>query len=101
MKRFIYSSYTKFVALVLIVCSLAFALNLVLDTIYTYTNEQQLYGFEESFESSRYFAAFLNDPSGAVYNAYSQYHHQHNSEYCLPFPMNEELQKLNLQKMNL
>ncbi len=75
MKRFIYSSYTKFIAIVLVVCSLAFALNLVLDTIYTYTNEQQLYGFEESFESSRYFAAFLNDPFGAVYNAYSQYHH--------------------------
>lgn len=75
MKRFIYSTYTKFVALVLVICTVAFAANVVLDTIYTYTNEYQLYGFEESFEKSRYLEAALSDPSGAVDNAYAQYYH--------------------------
>ena len=101
MKRFIYSSYTKFAVLVLVVCSLAFAANVVLDTIYIYTNEYQLYGFEESFEKSRYFAAILNDPSGYVDNAYAQYYHSEDkTDMSVEDNLKTALEYLDASKIN-
>lgn len=76
MKRFIYSTYTKFAALVLIALCVAFGVNVVFDTISRYNNEEvHLYGFEEDFEHARYFSAILNDPSAHVYNVYSAAYH--------------------------
>lgn len=70
MKKFIYSGYTKFLAVVLFIVAIVFGALTVTNAIATYFNEEErIYGFESSFSESRHFSHLLDAPESAVFNA--------------------------------
>ncbi len=74
MKKIIYSSITKFLALLLLVASVLAALNFAIDGVASYTNEEpDVYGFEDSFENTSYFSWMLTEPVEYVCGAFTMY----------------------------
>lgn len=83
MKKLIYSSYTKFIAVVAIILCGVLAVNVVVDTASWFMSEdEQIYGFEDSFDKSDYFTLMLYEPGEIVREAYNAFdRHQNESEY--------------------
>ncbi len=78
MKKFLYSNYTKTIAVLLFIVSIVLGALTVTNGIAEYCNERELiYGFESDFNEARHFETLLVAPEGAVFNAvhdlYSQF----------------------------
>ena len=71
MKRFLYSPYTKAIAVILFVLSLALGALCAVDGIAELSKEETIvYRFENSFSESRYLQEILYDPELIVTNIY-------------------------------
>lgn len=75
MKKIAYSSYTKFIAVILIVVCAIFCVNTLIDGIMEYESLDMphIYGFESDFTESGYFASLLYIPDNIFYNEYQRY----------------------------
>lgn len=82
MKRFLYSSYTKFIAVVLFILCFVFGTLIITDGLLEFYNEEQIiYHFEADFSQSQYMAYLINDVEYILYDAYNT---------TTGFPLNEE-----------
>lgn len=80
MKKIIYSSYTKFIALLLSVLCIALGVNTLIDTIARYDNEEiPLYSFSDSLENSPFFSSYLYDLNVSVHNAFDAFYKNQNT----------------------
>ena len=71
MKRIVYSSVTKFIAVILFVVSVVFGALAVSDGIIEfYTDDEFIYNFESDFSDSLYISYLLNEPENVIFNAY-------------------------------
>lgn len=71
MKKFIYSSYTKFIAALLFITSIVFAALTVTSGVTEFMNEKvQIYDFEANFSQSRHMSFLLDEPENAIFNVY-------------------------------
>lgn len=75
MKKIAYSSYTKFIATILIVVCAVLCVNTLIDGIMEYEslNMPHIYGFESDFTESGYFSSLLYIPDNIFYNEYQSY----------------------------
>ncbi len=70
MKKFLYSNYTKTIAVLLLIASVVLDALTVTNGIAEYFNEKELiYGFESNFNEARHFSSLLDAPESAVFNA--------------------------------
>ena len=71
MKRFVYSAYTKFAAVILAAACVVFGLYIVLDAAIAVERSETglVYSFEEDFRESGRIASLLRTPEGEVFNA--------------------------------
>jgi len=70
-KRIVFSSVTKFIAVVLFVVSIVLGALAVSDGIIEFYNDDEfIYNFESDFSQSRYISYLLNEPEIVVFNAY-------------------------------
>ncbi|MBE7030978.1 MAG: HAMP domain-containing histidine kinase [Ruminococcaceae bacterium] len=75
MKKFLYSNYTKTIAVLLFIVSIVLGALTVTNGIADYCNEKELvYGFESTFNEARYLEGLLIAPETAIYNAYFVYY---------------------------
>jgi len=75
MKKFLYSNYTKTVAVLLFIVSIVLGALIVTDGIAEYCNEREIiYGFESDFSEARHFSSLLAAPESAIFNAYHSYY---------------------------
>ncbi len=71
MKRIVYSSVTKFIAVILFVVSVVFGALAVSDGIIEfYTDDEFIYNFESDFSESWYISYLLDEPENVIFNAY-------------------------------
>lgn len=71
MRKIIYSSITKFIAVVLFIASIVCGVLIATDGFLQYFNqEEEMYNFESDFSESWYISNLLNDPENVVFNAY-------------------------------
>ncbi len=71
MKKIIYSSYTKFLALVLLIISIVAGTLAVTNGITAFYDEEIIiYEFENDFKDSQYFSYLLDSPEHAVLSAF-------------------------------
>lgn len=71
MKRFLYSTYTKFIASVLFVVFVFGIATIVTDTVIEISKEDEyIYNFENEFLDSRSFQHLISAPGSVVLNAY-------------------------------
>ena len=74
MKKFLYSNYTKTIAVLLFIASIVLGVLTVTNGIAEYCNERKLiYGFESDFNEARHFSSLLDAPESAIFNAYHNY----------------------------
>ena len=74
MKKFLYSNYTKTVAVLLFIVSIVLGALTATNGIAEYCNEKELvYGFENDFNEARFFSSLLDAPESAIFNAYHNY----------------------------
>ncbi|MGM9551367.1 MAG: sensor histidine kinase [Clostridia bacterium] len=79
MKRIIYSTYTKFTAVVLILVCLILCINNVSDTIYRYINEEEkIYNLGERFDTVDCYQDILTQPSVCVSETYNEFYSKGN-----------------------
>lgn len=77
MKKFLYSNYTKTIAVLLLITSVVLAALTVTSGIAEYFNEKELiYGFESNFNEARHFSSLLDAPESAVFNAVHNYYNE-------------------------
>lgn len=70
MKKFLYSNYTKTIAVLLFVVSIVLGALVATNGIAEYCNEKELvYGFENDFNEARFFSSLLEAPESAIFNA--------------------------------
>ena len=70
MKKFLYSNYTKTVAVLLFIVSIVLGALTATNGIAEYCNEKELvYGFENDFNEARFFSSLLDAPESAIFNA--------------------------------
>jgi len=70
MKKFLYSNYTKTIAVLLFIVSIVLGALTVMGGIAEYCNERELiYGFESNFNEARHFSSLLDAPESAIFNA--------------------------------
>ncbi len=70
MKKFLYSNYTKTIAVLLFVVSIVLGALTATNGIAEYCNEKELvYGFENDFNEARFFSSLLDAPESAIFNA--------------------------------
>ncbi len=71
MKKILYSSVTKFIAILLMLACAFQTVNLVTDCIIKYfESDREVYGFESSFDESRQLAIEVHEPLLAINSAY-------------------------------
>ena len=71
MRKVVYSSITKMVAVVLFIACIISGVLIAADGVLEYYNqEEEIYLFESDFSESWYISNLLGDPQGIVYNAY-------------------------------
>ena len=76
MKKFLYSNYTKTIAVLLFVVSIVLGALVATNGIAEYCNEKELvYGFENDFNEARFFSSLLEAPESAIFNAYHNFYH--------------------------
>jgi len=76
MKKFLYSNYTKFIAVILFIASIVLGALVVTDGISKYFDEEELvYHFENDFLESRYFSKLLDEPENVIFNAYHNFYY--------------------------
>ncbi len=81
MKKFLYSNYTKTIAVLLFIVSIVLGALTVTNGIAKYCNERELiYGFESDFNEARHFETLLVAPEGAVFNAVHDLYNQFDEE---------------------
>ena len=72
MRKVIYSSITKFIAVLLFIASIVCGVLMATDGVLEYYNqEEDIYGFESDFSESWYISALLEDPENVMFNAYN------------------------------
>ena len=81
MKKIVYSSFTKFIAVLIFIASIVFGSLIVSNGIAKYCNEKEpVYGFESSFSESGHLSGLLIAPENAVFNAYYTFYHDDRHE---------------------
>ena len=71
MRKVVYSSITKFVAVVLFIACIISGVLIAVDGVLEYYNQkEEIYLFESDFSESWYISNLLGDPQVIVYNAY-------------------------------
>ncbi len=76
MKKFLYSNYTKTIAVLLFIVSIVLGALTITNGIADYCNEKELiYGFESDFNEARYFSSLLDAPESAIFNAYHNFYY--------------------------
>lgn len=75
MKKFIYSSYTKAVAVILFITFVTMAVIGVINGFVKYFDgEYHMYSFEDSFEKSHHMSAVLSEVESAICSTYYSFH---------------------------
>ncbi len=75
MKKIIYSSFTKFIAVVLLIASMVLGTLTVTKSVSDYFSEDELiYKFESSFSEARYFSHLFDAPESAIFNVYHNFY---------------------------
>ena len=78
MRKVVYSSITKLVAVVLFIACIISGVLIAADGVLEYYNqEEEIYLFESDFSESWYISNLLGDPQGIVYNAYRSVFYVH------------------------
>ena len=71
MKKIIYSSYTKFLALVLLIISIVVGTLVITNGVTIFYDEKIIiYDFENDFKDSQYFSYLIDSPEHAVLSAF-------------------------------
>lgn len=87
MKRIIYSTFTKLVAVVLLVATVLCAANIFVDAFVKFTDEKySVYRFEDSFNDTDFFAWMLTEPADYINNAI-YYYNNDKSEFEKTHPV--------------
>ncbi len=75
MKKFLYSNYTKTIAVLLFIASIVLGALTATNGFAKFCNEKKLvYGFENDFNEARFFSSLLDAPESAIFNAYHNYY---------------------------
>lgn len=71
MRKIVYSSITKFIAVILFIASIVCGVLIATDGILEYFNQdEEIYNFESDFSESWYISSLLGEPENLVFNAY-------------------------------
>lgn len=71
MRKVVYSSITKFIAVILFIASIVCGVLIAFNGVLEYDNQdEELYGFESDFSESWYISSLLSEPENIVSNAY-------------------------------
>ena len=102
MKKIIYSSYTKFLALVLLIISIAVGTLAVTNGMSVFYDEKIIiYDFENEFKDSQYFSYLLDSPEHAVINAFYTSDNEKSSELTTEQRIEQKLNNLyNTDRVN-
>ena len=103
MKKFLYSNYTKTIAVILFVISIVLGALTATNGIAEYCNEKELvYGFENDFNEARFFSSLLDAPESAIFNAYHNFYHVDDENETVdrerPLIINGETIEQNIEK---
>ena len=80
MRKVVYSSITKFVAVVLFIACIVSGVLIAVDGVLEYYNQkEEIYLFENDFSESWYISNLLGDPQTIVYNAYRSVFYEYDS----------------------
>ena len=91
MRRIVYSSITKFIAVVIFILGIVGGVLTGADGIMEYCNqEEEIYNFENVFSESWYISNLLGDPGNVVYNAYRSVFYEYDG-YGLQRPIEEDI----------
>ena len=91
MKRIVFSSITKFIAVILfVVCVVMGALAVTDGIIAFYNDDEFIYNFESDFSQSHYISHLLNEPENVVFNAYHNAFYEYD-EFGHPVDISNEL----------
>lgn len=91
MKRIVFSSITKFIAVILFVVSIVMGVLVVTDGITAFFNDDEfIYNFESDFSQSHYISHLLNEPENVVFNAYHNAFYDYD-EFGHPVDIRNEL----------
>lgn len=91
MRKIVYSSITKFIAVVIFILGIVGGVLTGADGIMEYCNqEEEIYNFENDFSESWYISNLLGDPGNVVYNAYRSVFYEYDG-YGLQRPIEEDI----------
>ena len=91
MRKIVYSSITKFIAVVIFILGIVGGVLTGADGIMEYCNqEEEIYNFENDFSESWYISNLLGDPENVVYNAYRSVFSEYDG-YGLQRPIEEDI----------
>ena len=91
MRKIVYSSITKFIAVVIFILGIVGGVLTGADGIMEYCNqEEEIYNFENDFSESWYILNLLGDPENVVYNAYRSVFYEYDG-YGLQRPIEEDI----------
>jgi len=98
MRKIVYSSITKFIAVALFIASIVSGVLIAANGILEYdSQEEEIYNFESNFSESWYILNLLNDPENVVYYAYrSVFHPYDESGNRVSKDINEEETRLEM-----
>lgn len=102
MKKIIYSSYTKFLALVLLIISIVVGTLVVTNGVTIFYDEKIIiYDFENDFKDSQYFSYLIESPEHAVLSAFYTSDNEKSSELTTEQRIEQELNNLyNTDRVN-
>lgn len=103
MKKFLYSNYTKTIAVLLFIVSIVLGALTVTNGIAEYCKERELiYGFESDFNEARHFSSLLDAPESAIFNAYHNFYYVDDENETVdrerPLIINGETIEQNIEK---
>ena len=91
MRKIVYSSITKFIAVVIFILGIVGGVLTGADGIMEYCNqEEEIYNFENDFSESWYISNLLGNPENVVYNAYRSVFYEYDG-YGLQRPIEEDI----------
>ena len=91
MRKIVYSSITKFIAVVIFILGIVGGVLTGADGIMEYCNqEEEIYNFENDFSESWYISNLLGDPENVVYNAYRSVFYEYDG-HGLQRPIDEDI----------
>ena len=91
MRKIVYSSITKFIAVVIFILGIVGGVLTGADGIMEYCNqEEEIYNFENDFSESWYISNLLGDPENVVYNAYRSVFYEYDG-HGLQRPIEEDI----------